>query len=157
MKDTITDYTEYDSPLNIVYQHIGKECAKKIDDMIYTALCSVSIEVDKEKLLEILKQDSKRYREAYRRGYATAESNMYSATQVAEIMADLFGDSCACNFNGIDEWLPEHCEFSDTHCPDPGGVSCWEQYLKFRDKAKAKGECGNRRESIVKKGEQNED
>jgi len=50
---------------------------------------------------------------------------------VACLLADVFGDKCACNFNGIDEWLPEKCEVIDA-CPDPGGVACWEQYLKYR-------------------------
>ena len=55
----------------------------------------------------------------------------YTAHEVAEIIADLFGDTCACNFNGIDEWLPEKCELLDA-CPDTVGVACWEQYLKYR-------------------------
>ena len=50
---------------------------------------------------------------------------------VACLLADLFDDNCACNFNGIDEWLPEKCKVIDA-CPKPGGVACWEQYLKHR-------------------------
>lgn len=50
---------------------------------------------------------------------------------VACLLADVFGDECACNFNGIDEWLPEKCEVIDA-CPNPVGVACWEQYLKYR-------------------------
>lgn len=57
--------------------------------------------------------------------------NTYNTHEVAEILADLFGDSCACNFNGIDEWLPEKCELQAA-CPNPVGVACWEQYLKYR-------------------------
>ena len=57
----------------------------------------------------------------------------YTTHEVAEIIAELFGDACACNFNGIDEWLPEHCELLDA-CPDTVGVACWEQYLKFRER-----------------------
>lgn len=56
----------------------------------------------------------------------------FNTHEVAEILADLFGDSCACNFNGIDEWLPEKCELLDS-CPNTVGVACWEQYLKFRE------------------------
>ena len=59
-----------------------------------------------------------------------AESEWNNHT-VACLLADVFGDKCACNFNGIDEWLPEKCEVIGT-CPDPGGVVCWEQYLKYR-------------------------
>ena len=51
--------------------------------------------------------------------------------EVAIILAELFDDPCACNYNGIDEWLPEKCEFEDA-CPYPGGVTCWEQYLKYQ-------------------------
>ena len=54
--------------------------------------------------------------------------------EIACMMADFTGDPCACNFNDIDEWLPQYCDFNDTCCPNPGGVACWEQYLKYLDK-----------------------
>ena len=50
---------------------------------------------------------------------------------VACLLAELFGDACACNYNGIDEWLPEKCEVIDA-CPNPVGVACWEQFLTHR-------------------------
>ena len=50
---------------------------------------------------------------------------------VACLLAEMFGEDCACNFNGIDEWLPEKCEVIDS-CPNPAGVACWEQFLKHR-------------------------
>lgn len=50
---------------------------------------------------------------------------------VACLLAEIFGDNCACNFNGIDEWLPEKCEEIDS-CPNPVGVACWEQFLTHR-------------------------
>lgn len=59
------------------------------------------------------------------------KKNKYSAHDVALILSDAFEDSCACNFNGNYEWLPEKCELLDT-CPDVVGVACWEQYLKWR-------------------------
>ena len=62
---------------------------------------------------------------------ATMKGGLYTANEVAGIIADLFGDTCACNFNGIDEWLPFKCELLDA-CPNPCGVACWEQYLKYR-------------------------
>lgn len=61
----------------------------------------------------------------------------YTAHEVAEIIAELFGDECACNFNGIDEWLPDKCELTDA-CPQVFGVACWEQYLKYRDMREVK-------------------
>lgn len=49
---------------------------------------------------------------------------------VAEMLAELFGDECCCNYNGIDEWLPFLCEHSDT-CPDTVGKNgCWKQFIK---------------------------
>ena len=56
---------------------------------------------------------------------------IYTAHEVAEILAEAFGDTCACNFNGNDEWLPFKCELIGC-CPNTYGVACWEQYLKFR-------------------------
>ena len=58
---------------------------------------------------------------------------LYTAHEVAVILADAFGDDCACNFNGIDEWLPYLCELQEA-CPYPCGVACWEQYLKHKDR-----------------------
>lgn len=49
---------------------------------------------------------------------------------VAEMLADLFGEECCCNYNGIDEWLPYLCEHSET-CPDTIGKNgCWKQFIK---------------------------
>ena len=59
------------------------------------------------------------------------ENGLYTAHEVAVILADAFGDDCACNFNGNDEWLPYLCELQEA-CPNPCGVACWEQYLKYR-------------------------
>ena len=50
---------------------------------------------------------------------------------VACLLAELFGDTCACNYNDIDKWLPEKCELLDS-CPNPVGVACWEQFLKHK-------------------------
>lgn len=62
------------------------------------------------------------------------EPKRYAAHEVATILAELFRDDCACNYNDNDEWLPEYCEFSETVCPNTTGVACWEQYLKWREK-----------------------
>ena len=57
---------------------------------------------------------------------------------VACMLAELFDDTCACNYNGIDEWLPSKCELLDS-CPTPVGVACWEQYLKHRAERRTDG------------------
>jgi hypothetical protein len=61
------------------------------------------------------------------------EKKQYNSHEVACIIADLFGDPCACNFNDIDTWLPYKCDFRETCCPNPVGVACWEQYLKHKE------------------------
>ena len=58
---------------------------------------------------------------------------------VACLLAELFDDTCACNYNGIDEWLPGKCELLDS-CPNPVGVACWEQYLKHRAERRTDGQ-----------------
>ena len=55
---------------------------------------------------------------------------MYNNHEVACIIADLLGDTCACNFNNNDEWLPEKCDFAERECPNV--VACWEQFLKHK-------------------------
>lgn len=60
--------------------------------------------------------------------------NKYSIHEVAVILANAFGDDCACNFNDNDEWLPMVCDFRDTVCPNPCRAACWEQYLKHNPK-----------------------
>jgi len=57
---------------------------------------------------------------------------------VACLLAELFDDNCACNYNGIDEWLPKKCELLDS-CPNPVGVACWEQFLKHRAERRTDG------------------
>ena len=84
----------------------------------YAATALSTLQAENEKLRDELEQVKKK--------------NKYSAHDVSLILSDVFGDSCACNFNGNDEWLPEKCELLDT-CPDVVGVACWEQYLKWRD------------------------
>ena len=62
-----------------------------------------------------------------------AKDGKYTSHEVAVILADAFGDDCACNFNGNDEWLPYLCELQEA-CPYPCGVACWEQYLKYKNR-----------------------
>ena len=81
-----------------------------------------------------------RYNEAWNDaiGRAEIEIEELSSAQpewnnhtIACLLAELFDDTCACNYNGIDEWLPSKCELLDS-CPNPAGVACWEQFLKHR-------------------------
>ena len=60
----------------------------------------------------------------------TADQTM-TIHEMACILDELFGNEVACNFNGLDEWLPEICKHKDK-CPDVNSVLCWEQYLEHQ-------------------------
>ncbi len=64
-------YPEYDSPLALITSDIQTQIANQFDEMCIQAVQRVGIYVDKEKLLDALKQDSERYRKAYTNGYDT--------------------------------------------------------------------------------------
>lgn len=56
----------------------------------------------------------------------------WTTEEVAELLFNLFGDECACNYNGIDEWLPERCKYTEIadECPNPKEKhGCWMQFL----------------------------
>ena len=73
--------------------------------------------------------DSRRAIEALKE--LPSEEPPWNNHTVACLLAELFDDTCACNYCGIDEWLPEKCEVIDA-CPNPVGVACWEQFLTHR-------------------------
>lgn len=77
---------------------------------------------------------------AYKNGYAQGKKDALESVEaitidtVAEMLAELFGEECPCNYNGIDEWLPMLCEHADT-CPDVIGKNgCWKQFIKHFNK-----------------------
>jgi hypothetical protein len=71
-----------------------------------------------EKIIEVIK---------------TEENISYNITEVAQIISELFGDTCACNFNDIDAWLPYCCKYSETECPNlVDELGCWKEYLLHR-------------------------
>lgn len=61
----------------------------------------------------------------------------YTIDEVAQILYDIFNDSCACNYNRNDEWLPDVCDnrddcmFSEKCTKD--NLYCWKQFLKHYD------------------------
>ena len=49
---------------------------------------------------------------------------------VAQMLYESFGDPCACDFNGNDEWLPMVCD-NMNECPDvKDELFCWKQFIK---------------------------
>ena len=62
------------------------------------------------------------------------KDGLYTRHEVACIIADLLCGTCACDYSGNDEWLPQYCDFADNVCPNTVGVACWEQYLLHKDK-----------------------
>lgn len=60
----------------------------------------------------------------------TPQNEAMTLEMVAEILAEQFGDECACNVNGNDEWLPMMCYYGDV-CPDPPEhLGCWMELLR---------------------------
>lgn len=132
LKNPFPKIEKYDSPITLVYNEIANKVSEQLDSATYKAIVNAGIDVDKEKLISALKSDSDRYRKAYNKGYEDAKKNLYDIHDVAELLTELFGDGCACNFNDIDEWLPYCCEYRETECPHPKSGNCWEQYLIHR-------------------------
>lgn len=68
-------FPEYDSPLRSNIQELSEQIAKasaeKIDDLCREAFQKISFHVDEPTLIEALKQDASRYREAYNKGRET--------------------------------------------------------------------------------------
>lgn len=67
----------------------------------------------------------------------------WTTEEVAELLFNIFGDDCACNFNGIDEWLPERCKYTEIadECPEPKEKhGCWMQFLLQGGAAMGEGE-----------------
>lgn len=59
-------------------------------------------------------------------------ADVVEVDKVAELLCVSFGgDTCACNFNGNDEWLWEKCKYDETECPTPKDeLGCWKEYVK---------------------------
>ena len=98
------------------------------------ALCSVcGVDCDKSEFVYNGKQEDQVILcpEHYALTQLPSAQSEWNNHTVACLLAELFDDTCACNYNGIDEWLPEKCDVIDS-CPNPVGVACWEQYLKHR-------------------------
>ena len=73
---------------------------------------------------------------------AIPAADVVEVDKVAEILRLSFGDDCACNYNGNDEWLWEKCKYADTDCPYPKDDNgCWKEFVKhFIAKMDGKGE-----------------
>lgn len=91
-----------------------------------------AIEILKKKIVPCVKHSA--WEEAVNIAIAALEKQEsgWNNHKVACLLAEMFCDDCACNFNWIDEWLPMKCDFAETICPNPAGVACWEQFLKHR-------------------------
>ena len=72
---------------------------------------------------------------------ATA-ADVVEVDKVAEMLRLSFGDDCACNFNGNDEWMWEKCKYAESDCPYPKDeLGCWKEFVKhFLAKMDGKGE-----------------
>ena len=147
---TSPDMSGYESPIRMI---VG-EMETKMEADTMSVIQRYGIDVDKEAVAtkvkgktliyndSILPRNALNYdREQYEKGYADAcnNKNLWNVHQIACMLADIFKDRCACNYNGNDEWLPKVCDLADTSCPDTFGVACWEQFVANYDKRKSEG------------------
>ena len=58
---------------------------------------------------------------------------------VAQMLFDAFGDSCPCNYNGNDEWLPFVCDDGNACVKHDDPLYCWKQYIKHYGERKDNG------------------
>jgi len=92
------------------------------------------IKIDKEDLEDLVAEKVEEIKETV--------SGKWTTEEVAELLSNLLGDECACNYNGIDEWLPERCKYTEIadECPNPKEKhGCWMQFL-LQGGADMKGE-----------------
>lgn len=104
---------------------------KLVENLRLIATCwSISPFVSKEKhngAVNMLREVEREVKEA---PTLTPPNEPLTLELVAEILAEQFGDECACNFNGNDEWLPMMCHYGDV-CPDPPEhLGCWMELLR---------------------------
>ena len=140
----MTGYTELVKALRIRSRNL---CPGDICDRCEAIhfLCSDKVMHDAAAAIEELQQIADHYEQTAKDYWKEAceykaqlpKRGEWNNHEVACLLAEMFGDDCACNLNGIDEWLPQYCEFAETCCPNPGGVACWEQFLKHRAKMEA--------------------
>ena len=126
------DTSGYDSPITL----IASQMETKIENDVMSTIQRYGIDINKEELIKALQYD----RQQYDKGFQDAcnNRNLWNDHQIACMLADIFNDTCACNYNGNDEWLPKVCDFAETCCPDPFGVACWEQFVKnYKNKLKS--------------------
>ena len=73
-------FVPYDSPIDVIFNktvdNIMAAFNKSIDDGVVTAVVKAGFNVDKDKLVEALTQDRKRYEKAYRKGYEQRDADI---------------------------------------------------------------------------------
>lgn len=60
---------EYDSPLKTFLDNTCELIANETDNMVWNAITKVGIDIDRDKLIQALTADKKRYEDAYEAGY----------------------------------------------------------------------------------------
>ena len=65
---------KYDSPINII-SDIAKQINEQYDNAIYSAVQNMGIDIDKDKLIQAIAADRRRYEKAYSEGYCKGYEN----------------------------------------------------------------------------------
>ena len=65
------------------------------------------------------------------------------AELVAQMLDDLFEDSCPCNYSDIDTWLPFVCDDGELCGDHDDPLYCWKQYIKHYSHEPSDGGLSN--------------
>ena len=88
---------DYDSPLTLITEKFTSMISAKVDEEAHKVIArtALAFDMDEQKLIEILKQDSDRYREAYRRGYKSMDEEIIRCQECKHCDTDTL-EHCWC-------------------------------------------------------------
>ena len=74
-------FPTYDSPLTIAQKQFCEQLDTECENQIMNVAKEIGIHVDREKLIQILMEDKRRYEEAWMRGYKTAKAEIENESE----------------------------------------------------------------------------
>lgn len=113
--------------------------AKALVDRIYTSPVYITGMRNGKTLV---REALEKYRDSLVRTICTEPPVVVVEVDVAaQMLCNAFGDTCPCNYNGNDEWLPLVCDDGNTCGEHDDPLYCWKQYIKHYGERKSDGVC----------------
>lgn len=108
----------YDSPINL-YSMV-KEMTDGINsvttDHVWKCVLQIGVDIDKEKLMQAIKQDRKRYEEAYQKGYLKSQEEFEAFKKQTNIALNALMETKKCFPIKSDDDLFPIYPFKCSHC-----------------------------------------